>query len=88
MQILSYERFAKDDNIYSYFFKIFSNGKEKSVMIKLSNNELLDWGCDCEFGATYRFTEKNRSNDTKCKHYKKAIELLKYLGEIDGSRDY
>ena len=44
IRLLEFNGYAKDDDVYIYFFKVFSNGKEKSVVIETIEKEMIKWG--------------------------------------------
>ena len=80
--LLEYHRLAKDNEVYSYFFKVFNEGKERELNIEICNNEVIKDSCSCEWGSTWRFSKKNIENNTKCKHIKFCMDILKFLNEI------
>jgi len=83
ISLLEYHRLAKDNEVYSYFFKIFNEGKERELNIETCNNEVILWSCSCSFGSTWRYSKINMEKDVRCKHYKWGKELLFYLREIN-----
>jgi len=82
IDLIEYNRFAKDDEVYSYFFKVFSNGKEKELNIEICKGEVITDSCSCEWGSMYRYTKKNIESNNKCKHIKFCMDILKFLNEI------
>lgn len=82
IELLEFSKFAKDDDTYIYFFKVFSNGKEYSERIELIEKEMVKWSCDCVFSTSYRFSKENESKGKTCKHIIQCLKFLKYLGEL------
>jgi hypothetical protein len=80
--ILKFE-IIKNGNSDSCYFLTENNIKEEyEQRLKISEGELILWNCTCVFGSTFRFSDENRLNDTKCRHVKDCIRALKTMGYL------
>jgi len=78
-----YFKYLPNGESHSFYFKVQSNGNVYNQRIQVSEREILDWSCTCIFGSTFRFSEKNMAEDTRCKHSRECINLLVCLGYLN-----
>ena len=82
--IVEFLRCINEEDTSFYFKTININSKEYEQRILTNNGELITWNCTCPFGSAFRFSKKYEGQDKRCRHAEECINLLKYLGYING----
>jgi len=81
--IISFEASKKGDNDIIYCETLNVNGIKYEQRVEICDKEIISWNCDCEFGSTWRFSEKYEGVDKRCRHTIEVLELCQFLGYLN-----
>ncbi len=80
IEIVYFERAFDSEFNERYYFKIETEHGEYVSTIKLIDGQIMDYTCTCPHGTQ---NINKRANGKYCKHLKKAIEMLQFIGKIE-----